>query len=142
LSAEEVLQQEQGKLLFPVQSIGASIRQGVLSNDPDHPLGLKSLLEGLRQEQYSEWMVILMTKTPETVLLCFPPNSVSPSSYWLIDSHPRPQLGVDTAYAKIHPDLTSLYLSLQAIFPCTDLGPDVSEMMAVMYNSFDLYPLK
>lgn len=142
LSAEEVLQQDQGKVLFPIESSRGSIQQGVLSNDSDHPLGLKALLEDIRREQYSDWMVILMTKTPETVLLCFPPDSASPSSYWLIDSHPRPQLGVDSAYAKIHPNLTSLCLSLQAIFPCTDLGPDVPEMIQEMYNTFDLYPLK
>jgi hypothetical protein len=140
LSAEEVLQTDRGNL-FAVETIG-DIRQGVLSNDPHHPLGLMALLQGLRQESQTDWLAILITKTPETVLVCFPPASVSPSSYWLIDSHPRPQLGVESAYAKLHPDLDSLALSLQAIFPCTELGPDIPEMMAMMYNSFDLYPLK
>jgi hypothetical protein len=139
LSAEEVLQQDSGSQLFHVQNLG--IRQGILSANPHHPLGLESLLQILREEERSEWMCVLMTKPPETVLLCFPPDTVSPSSYWLIDSHPRPQLGVSSAYAKLHPTLDSLVMSLQAIFPCTDLGPDIPEMMAMMYNSFDLYPL-
>lgn len=162
LSAEEVLQQPLSKQLFSMKSIDGSIRQGLLSDDNHHPLGLLSLLEGIRHEfaqsqqenttttdddgssslaSSSQWMVVLMTKTPETVLLCFPPDAVSPSSYWLIDSHPRPQLGVETAYAKIHPDLNGLWMSLQAIFPAVELGPDVPEMMVMMYNSFDLYPL-
>lgn len=142
MSGEEVMQKDRMGL-FKVKGAGSGgVRQGILSNDMDHPLGLKSLLQGLRHEQHhSEWMAILMTKTPETVLLCFSPDSVSPPSYWLIDSHPRPQFGVDSAYAKMHPTLDSLLLTLQAIFPATDLGPDIPEMMAMMYNSFDLYPL-
>lgn len=143
MSAEEILQSPKGKSLFPILSIAGGVRQGVLSRDRSHPLGLQSLLESLRREQPStEWLVVLMTKTPETVLLCISPDSVSPSAYWLIDSHPRPQTNISTAYAKIHPDLKSLCASIEAIFPCTDLGDDIPEMMAMMYNSFDLYPLK
>jgi hypothetical protein len=141
LSAEEVLQKDQGQL-FPLKSLGGGIRQGILSDDMNHPLGLQSLLQGIRQEETKEWMVVLITKPPETVLVCFPPDSLSPSSYWLIDSHPRSHLGAESAYAKLHNSLSSLALSLEAIFPCTELGPDVPEMMAMMYNSFDMYPLK
>lgn len=141
LSADEVLQKDRGQL-FPLQRLGGGIRQGILSNDQNHPLSLKSLLQGIRQEETNEWMVVLITKPPETVLVCFPPDSLSPSSYWLIDSHPRSHLGADSAYAKHHPSLASLILSLEALFPCTELGPDIPEMMAMMYNSFDMYPLK
>jgi hypothetical protein len=141
LSAEEVLQKDQGQL-FPLKSLGGGIRQGILSNDRNHPLGLESLLQGIRQEETKEWMVVLITKPPETVLVCLPPDSLSPSSYWLIDSHPRSHLGAESAYAKLHDSLSSLVLSLEAIFPCTELGPDIPEMMAMMYNSFDMYPLK
>eukprot|EP00980_Cylindrotheca_fusiformis_P013923 scaffold3618_cov129-Cylindrotheca_fusiformis.AAC.23 len=141
LSAEEVLQKDQGRL-FPLRSLEGGIRQGVLSNDRDHPLGLKSILEGIRQEETKEWIVVLITKTPETVLVCLPPDSLSPSSYWLIDSHPRSHLGAESAYAKHHTALSSLVLSLETLFPSTQLGPDIPEMMAMMYNSFDMYPLK
>lgn len=149
LSAEEVLQKDIGiPRVFPLEMIGG-IRQGILSHDMHHPLGMKALLEGIRYEmaqrgedQKEQWTCILVTKTPETVFLCFPPDSVSPSSYWLVDSHPRPQLGLDTSYAKIHPSLDALLMSLQAIFPPTDLGSDIPEMMAMMYNSFDLYQLR
>jgi hypothetical protein len=146
LSAEEVLQKDSSRTIFPLQCLPGGIRQGLLSNDFHHPMGLKAILEGIREEQpRDEWMAVLITKTPETVLVCFPPASPSgpaaASAYWLIDSHPRPQLGVDSAFAKMHSSLDSLWMSLQAIFPCTDLGPDIPEMMAMMYNSFDLYPL-
>jgi len=143
LSAEEVLQKDSSKTIFPLQSLPGGIRQGILSKDDfNHPMGLKAMLEGLKSDQPRQsWMAVLITKTPETVLVCFPPDSARPSSYWLIDSHPRPQLGVESAYAKLHPSLDALWMSLQAIFPCTDLGPGVREMMAMMYNSFDLYPL-
>jgi hypothetical protein len=156
LSAEEVLQKDQQGQFFHVKTIGGgndAIYQGVLSHDFHNPMGMKALLEGIRFDRHTnrkvgstndddEWIVILITKTPETVLVCFPPDSISPAPYWLIDSHPRPQLGLDTSYAKLHPSLDTLLLSLQAVFPPTDLGPDVPEMMAIMYNSFDLYPLE
>lgn len=142
LSAEEVLQKDHGQL-FPLRSLDG-IRQGILSNDSQHPLGLGSLLRSIRNEESNEWITILMTKTPETVLVCLPPLSASPAAatYWLIDSHPRGHLGVESAYAKPHNNIESLIQSLERTFPCTDLGPDVPEMMAMMYNSFDLYPLK
>jgi hypothetical protein len=148
LSVEEVLAQPQSQVIFPLTSEGG-IRQGLLTTNPHHGLGLKSLLEGIRQEQQSsssssskgEWLAIIMTKTPETILLCFSPPSSS-SEFWLIDSHPRSQLGTEGAYGKPHSSLDELIMSLGEIFPCTELGPDIPEMMAMMYNSFDLYPLK
>ena len=147
LSAEEVLSKDTNRSIFQVENILGGVRQGILSNDSNHPLGMKSLLQGIRHEFSSlgkgdnEWLCVLITKTPETVLVCFPPDSISPSSYWLLDSHPRPQLGVQSAYAKLHPNLDQLLLSLMAIFPATELGPDIPEMMAMLYNSFDFYPL-
>jgi hypothetical protein len=137
LSPEEVLQNAAQQ--FPLQMLPGGIRQGIMSPDPHHPLGLPSLLQAIRQEQPpSKWMALLMTKTPETVCLLFPPPA-STGGFWLVDSHPRS--GIEGSYAKSHPSLHELDGSLQMIFPCTDLGPDVSEMMAAMYNSFDLYPL-
>jgi hypothetical protein len=149
LSAEEVLQKDTGvPRMFPLETVGG-IRQGILSHEMHHPLGMQALLEGIRYEmeqrgedQKNQWTCILVTKTPETIFICFPPDSVRPSSYWLVDSHPRPQLGIDTSYAKIHPSLDALLMSLQVIFLPTDLGSDIPEMMAMMYNSFDLYPLR
>lgn len=146
LSPEEVLQHAGQQ--FPLQMLPGGIRQGALSPDPHHPLGLSSLLQAIHQEQPpSKWMALLMTKTPETVCLLFPPPASSPSSsstggsccFWLVDSHPRS--GIEGSYAKSHSSLHELAGSLQTIFPFTDLGPDVPEMMAAMYNSFDLYPL-
>ncbi|KAL3943791.1 MAG: hypothetical protein SGBAC_002120 [Bacillariaceae sp.] len=146
LSAEEVLQKDQGKC-FPL-SVNGGIRQGILSNDAYHPMGMQALLEGIQQEQQqvqfntASYIAVLITKTPETVLVCLPvPAGSGPC--WLIDSHPRAaQLGADGSYAKPHPNLASLLLSLQLIFPPTELGPDIPEMMAMMYNSFDMYPLQ
>jgi hypothetical protein len=140
LSPEEVLQHATQQ--FPLQMIPGGIRQGILSPDSHHPLGLVSLLQAIRQEQPpTKWMALLMTKTPETVCLLFPPpaDSSTTGGFWLVDSHPRS--GIEGSYAKSHSSLQELGASLQMIFPCTDLGPDVPEMMATMYNSFDLYPL-
>lgn len=142
LSAEEVLQKDQGKR-FPL-SVHGAIRQGILSNDSFHPIGMQSLLEGIQQEQQGQsnaYIAVLITKTPETVLVSLPLSGSG--AYWLIDSHPRAaHLGADGSYAKPHPNLAALLRSLQVIFPPTDLGPDIPEMMAMMYNSFDMYPLK
>lgn len=141
LSAEKILQQQQD---MAIQVAVGGIRQGVLTNNRDHPLGLKALLEGIQSESRgnnNEWASVLMTKTPESVLVCLPTSQSSPSSFWLIDSHPRPMLGMANAYAFPHPTLQSLLETLYTIFPTTDLGPDIPEMMAELYNSFDLYPL-
>jgi hypothetical protein len=98
----------------------------------------------------------------ETVLVCLPPlsskttngdtttsttsssssSSRDDNSFILIDSHPRPQQfpGATEAYARLHSSLQSLIASsLQVLFPYTDLGSDVPELMAAMYNQFDLY---
>mmetsp|Transcript_4482 Transcript_4482/g.10824 ORF Transcript_4482/g.10824 Transcript_4482/m.10824 type:complete len:329 (+) Transcript_4482:191-1177(+) len=176
LSAEEVLMKDDERAagnndrLFSIRlSVAAvgGVRQGALSLDVDHPLGMKSVLGGLisdiRMERRqrssnisivgaSPMICILITKSPETVLLCLPPADTTngPSSgaetekNWLLDSHPRPQLlqGVETGYAMPHDTFDSLLQSLRDIFPFTDLGPDIPPMMSDMYNMFDLYALE
>jgi hypothetical protein len=160
--------------IFHVRLAGG-VRQGALSSDVNHPLGMKFVLEGLvndvRREQQergpqsvgdtkistvnsSPMICVLLTKSPETVLLCLPSHDITNDStngvtnqkqqYWLVDSHPRPQLlpGVETSYAKPHNTLTSLLQSLRDTFPFTDLGPDIPPMMADMYNMFDMYALE
>lgn len=148
LSAEEVLEAGANRPPFSLlHLLPGGVRQGLLSSEANHPMGPKALLEALVQEQPSEnWMAVLVTKTPETILLLLPPPSNTNThnqEYWLMDSHPRPQLvpPTDSAYALAHPSLTSLLESLQTIFPPTDLGPEIPDLMAMMYNSLDLYPL-
>jgi len=161
---------------------GRRVRQGALSRDIDHPLGMKCVLQGLLDEIREErrdqslqnehdgskhvasnhpsapMIPILLTKSPETVLLCIPATdcksdntnssqngaAIQKQQYWLIDSHPRPQLlsGVETSYAKPHNSFDSLLQTLREIFPVTDLGPDIPPMMSEMYNMFDLYALE
>ena len=155
---------------------GESVRQGALSRDMDYPLGMKYVLKGLvddiriqRQQRYetssndadnrknsnmhrSPMIFILITKSPETVLLCLPAvvdhtalqRTPNKQKYWLVDSHPRPQLfkGAEASYAKPHDTFESLLESIQQIFPYMDLGPDIPSMMADMYNMFDLYALE
>jgi hypothetical protein len=152
MSAEEVLQQAGSADRFGVQSTAGGVRQGILSHDRDHFLGLKVIFERIYMDSrsHNKWLCVLMTKTPETVLICTPPQgayeesfkSDTTLSFWLIDSHPRPNCGKLNAYSISHSTLDSLLQSLYAIFPTTDLGTDVPEMMAQIYNSFDLYPLE
>ena len=127
MSAEEVLQQQSPNL--PLEIMGG-VRQGFLSLDEDHPLGLKVLLRACQSEGAK---VVLITKTPESVVVCLSPI------FCLVDSHPRPYCS--NAYAQICQTVEELVGVLRTIFPPTDLGPDVPEMMTMMYNSFDLYPL-
>lgn len=130
-SAEEILQNGG----FPSLSLHGPIRQGILSRDPNSLQGLKQSLLGCRPA--AGWACVLITKSPETVLVALP--SSDSESFILIDSHPRPQFGAEQAYARFHASLGDLVQSLEMIFPPTDLGPDVPELMAAMYNSFDLY---
>ncbi|GAX19549.1 hypothetical protein FisN_19Hu127 [Fistulifera solaris] len=133
LSAEEIIE----KGIFPQLQLLGGIRQGILSQDRNSPLGLPEMLRCIR-ESSSGWVACLITKTPETVLVCLSPGSKSV----LIDTHPRPQqFAANGAYARIHSSENELWESLETIFPFTDLRSDVSELMAAMYNSFDVYAL-
>lgn len=126
------------------------IRQGMLtarsSSDDQHPLGLSQQLSAIQNDSslssaaVAAWTCIVMTKTPETVLLCLPPkHNNSNNKYLLIDSHPRSD--AQQAHVKQHDSLQALVSSIEAVFPAIELGADVPELMAAMYNSFDLYPL-
>ena len=195
LSADEVLLKDDERptigisRLFDIQLSavdgGQRVRQGALSRDEEHSLGMKSVLKGLVNDVRMErrqrdrqkerkgnddgdskidnidpppMICILLTKSPETVLLCLPPfdyehNTKNGSNdgvetpkkkYWLIDSHPRPQLrrGVENSYAKPHDTFDSLLRTIRNIFPFTDLGPDIPSTMSDFYNMFDLYALE
>ena len=146
--------------LSSLKQFAYSPRQGVLSNASfsDDPMGLEATLsqcqfDAIDQQSYT---AVVITKPPETVLVLLPPLSLSPSSsssssssplpYVLIDSHPRPQQLSPNyptgSFALFHVTMRDLVASLQQIFPYVDLGCDVPEMMAMMYNSFDAYPFQ
>lgn len=150
-------------LLSSVRQFVHSPRQGILSNASfgDNPMGLETILsqcqfDAINQQSY---IAVVITKPPETVLVLLPPpssSSLSSSStstlsssshpYILLDSHPRPQQlsphYPSGSYALYHSTLRELVASLQQIFPVVELGSDVPEMMAMMYNSFDAYPFQ
>jgi hypothetical protein len=142
-SSTEHMSAEDAWTQFSNLKLKGEIVQGVLFHDPSHPQGLLSLLRGRcaiasEDEQHgNDWVFVVLTKTPETVLLCLSRRD----GYWLIDSHPRPNTWPDAvnAYAKHHASLEKMVESVNLIFPIVDLGPDVPELMSVMYNSFDLY---
>ena len=145
LSAEEVLQTKS----FPrLELHDGGVLQGMLS--PAHgPLSLQVLIPA---SQYpTQWTCVIITKPPETVLCCLPPNGINsnntsndPLPFLLVDSHPRPQppFGAEGSYIRKHATATDLVQSLERLFPVTQLGPDIPEWMAAMYNQFDLYRLR
>eukprot|EP00569_Conticribra_weissflogii_P005862 CAMPEP_0171342234 /NCGR_PEP_ID=MMETSP0878-20121228/13767_1 /TAXON_ID=67004 /ORGANISM="Thalassiosira weissflogii, Strain CCMP1336" /LENGTH=334 /DNA_ID=CAMNT_0011844843 /DNA_START=33 /DNA_END=1037 /DNA_ORIENTATION=- len=129
-----------------------------------NPVGLYSLLYHCQEDASrsctgcGNFVAAVITKPPETVLVLLPifATNISGSgdssgynndsqSYILLDSHPRPNQHAPHnpqhgSYALFHSDLSGLVGSLKEIFPVTELGPDVPEMMGMMYNSFDVYP--
>jgi hypothetical protein len=143
-SVEEILQSGYYSTL---ELLPGGIRQGMLSTDHNGPFSLHTLLSDCQSS--TKWVCVVMIKPPETILLCLPPSSnrdngdVSTNGFCLVDSHPRIQeFGAEHAYCRIHTSLNGLAQSVLAVFPMADLGPDVPEYMASMYNSFDLYPLR
>ena len=154
-SAEEVLVTG----CFPDLQQHGVVQQGILSSSSSQqqrssansePLGLYNLLRTSQdgRAEGAEWTCALITKPPETVLVVLPPlvaprdtTSGTPLPFVLVDSHPRPQqFGAHQAYARFHTSLDDLVQeSLNRIFPCTNLGPDIPPLMAAMYNQFDLY---
>lgn len=168
MSAEDVLKAAAaGNNMFGNLTLTpGGIRQGILTaasrpsgSTSSSGLGLADLLRSCQQEGVlpagqSSWMAVVITKTPETVVVLLPStqsqssqSSSSQSSslpYIIIDSHPRPGV-VESgggAYARMFLNgFDDLVAHLTTILPATELGPDIPEMMAVLYNSFDLYPL-
>jgi len=146
MSAEEVLgmvASSGGTMteLSQLQLTPGGIRQGILTGPAD--MGMYVLLQACRQDAPADaWLAVVITKTPETVVACLPPQG-SNHQFVLMDSHPRPGV-VEShggAYARTVTSLRDLVTHLESILPSTELGPDIPEMMAQMYNSFDLYPL-
>ena len=142
LSAEDVLRTG---MFGTLELDSAGVMQGMLS--PHGPLGLRALIPP--SQLATEWTCALITKPPETVVCCLPPRtttdneSVPAAPFLLIDSHPRQhQFGAEGSYICQHASMESLIQSLETLFPPTDLGPDIPEMMAAMYNQFDLYRLR
>ena len=148
MSVEEVLNSTAGMEAFASLSLCGSVRQGVLSSDVSGPLGLRAVLHGCQIDgsiDTRKWTAVAITKSPETVVVLLPPSAspkASDGTYILIDSHPRPQLAADGSYVMAHENLDLLVQTLESIFPCTDLGDDVGDMMQMMYNSFDAYALQ
>lgn len=141
VSAEEALQKDRNHQLFGRLRMAGNIRQGLLHKNPRHPRGLLTMLLTCRKEnKRNEWMAIVFTKTPESIVLFLPPEGSS-LPFILLDSHPRPTLQANGAYLQFHSSLESFLHPLLTIFPPMNLGPDVAEWMDMVYNSFDLYPL-
>jgi hypothetical protein len=127
-----------------------SPRQGILSSSRNNTLGLQSVLSACQLEAPEHsYVAVVITKPPETILVLLPSLNAASSvqqKYVILDSHPRPNNFAphypSGSYALFHSDMQSLVRSLEELFPSVDLGPDVNEMMAMMYNSFDVYPFE
>lgn len=122
--------------------IGGMVRQGILSNNYSdvNENGLHEQLLACRNGTIdSKWIAVVMTKTPETVLLLLPPKD-SNQPYVLVDSHPRPTpFNAPGSYALLCYSQEAMEQALKQIFPATELDSSVGEMASMMYNSFDLY---
>jgi len=140
-SAEELL------LLLPDQlglRLIGGVRQGILTRGllEGGPLGFKTILESYRSEcDRSKWMGAIITKSPESICIFSPPQNDAElaKSNVIIDSHPRPSLNIGGCNGSFYSTPEALVSGLSERFPAVDLGNDVPEMMAAMYNSFDVY---
>jgi hypothetical protein len=154
-SAEQVMTSNTGTMKDPtrlfscLRQIGP-VRQGVLNRDVLNGIGLPSMMHDCwtdGQCDEDSWTAVIVTKTPETLLVLLPPLSTPEQDqrFILIDSHPRPNLvsfGVQAptqAYARVHSSLEDLVLALGQILPITQLE---DSMINILYNSFDLYVIQ
>lgn len=143
-------------IVSSLRLLPSSPRQGILSNSSDNPMGLETTLSQCQADatDSQSHIAVVVTKPPETVLVILPPRRMQQQQqqggdsgqFILIDSHPRPQQlsphFPSGSYALSHSSLIGLVGSIKQIFPVTELGSDVPEMMSVMYNSFDVYPFQ
>lgn len=154
---------DNNNIMSALKMLPNSPRQGILSSNNDHHNNMMSLEALLAQCQMDAatvtekqaYIAVVITKPPETILVILPNNdtasttttaTTSTNKYILIDSHPRPQQlsphYPTGSYALFHPTLSSLVSSLKELFPVTELGDGVPELMQMMYNSFDVYPFQ
>ena len=152
-SVEDILIACSGKdnsIFSSLSLLPNSPRQGILSNSSSNQhMGFEALLTQCQLDSSESYIAVVITKTPETVLVILPTQSAASNTnakFILIDSHPRPQQLAPHfptgSYALFHPTLSSLVASLREIFPITELGDGVPELMQMMYNSFDVYPFQ
>jgi len=146
MSPEEVLSKFPGTISEKIKVV--SLQSGVLLSSPPSlsaPSGIYDCLANscLRNSGVNPCFSVgvILVKPPETVLIILPPLSSDGGSFILVDSHPRPPVCAGS-YAQVFPTLEDLCQKLSSIFPAVDLGPDVGEMIAMMYNSFDAYVLQ
>mmetsp|Transcript_40778 Transcript_40778/g.49648 ORF Transcript_40778/g.49648 Transcript_40778/m.49648 type:complete len:303 (-) Transcript_40778:74-982(-) len=146
-SAEEVL--SSSDRFTPLKLIGGSVRQGILSAPNLRFSQILSACYNDGAADGSKWMAVVITKTPETIVIFLPPHttregdeSFRERSFAIVDSHPRPELQCSGSYVAVYDCFDGLVGHLEGLFRAVDLGADVGEMMMVMYNSFDAYPLQ
>ena len=141
MSAEDVLEAAHDSDVSYQITSTCDVRQGILN----HPvIGIHQTLCDCHQESglknSSVWTAIVFTKVPETVCVLLPPLSsrdMNEQKFLLLDSHPRPSLGIHGGYALFFNSLDALTQKLSIIFPAVDLGND--DFMSQMYNAFDAY---
>ena len=151
-SVEDILAASSGRdnvIISSLKLLSNSPRQGLLSNSSSNQMGLESLLTQCQLDSSDSYIAVIITKPPETILVILPNQHAATNTnakFILIDSHPRPQQLAPHfptgSYALFHPTLSSLVSSLKEIFPITELGDGIPELMQMMYNSFDVYPFE
>jgi hypothetical protein len=115
-------------------------------------LGLPSMIHDCWTDGQCDedvWTAVVITHTPDTVLILLPPLSMPESDqrFVLIDSGDGGQKQFLTgsaspptqAYARIHATLEDLVLELSRILPVVNLPAGHAEAINILYNSFDLY---
>ena len=127
LSAEEVLQAD----IFDHLKLGASgVVQGMLS--ANGPTSFRAVLPATQSP--TQWTCALITKPPETVVCFLPPTNYrgcDARPFCLVDSHPRQHLfGAEGSYIRKHSSFEGLIQSLEELFPPTNLGPEIPELIA------------
>jgi hypothetical protein len=134
-SAAWVLSPELVSLLLPL-NVGAEA-QGLLTT----PGSLEELCAAARSQAREarprSHVAVVLTKPPETVCLCLPPEGVEDGRFLLFDSHPRPD--APHAYAFEAASLGELLGRVRELFqPLPPEGEDEDAIMAVaMYNMFE-----
>ena len=136
LSAEEVLQ---SPMFMPECKAHLQVCGLVLQGLITLPNAFASLINAARESSDTgAYAALVITKPPESVCLLIPPTAAGAQTdlnYYLLDSHSRPQLGLEMAYIVMSTKENIICERLASMFlPFLD---DLDEMQALMYNSMD-----
>lgn len=140
LSVEEYLAQAP-QVAALLKNTGGPYQRLLTDINSFHSMLEQAISEAMCSSSLCTYIAVTVTKPPETVVVFLPvdrnrSDCASNRSYYIFDSHSRPQLNIEGSYVAKCSSETNLINRLKLLFPPLDSEGEDNYMMW-MYNSFE-----